>query len=167
MITKKMETALNKQMNYEFYVSTVYLSMSSYFATESLDGFANWMRIQAEEERTHAMKLFDFIIDRDGVAKLATVKAPPLTWKTPLAACQDTLKRERENTQQISDLMELSFDAGDHATRSFLQWFIDEQVEEEAQATKLVEDTKRVGNEKAALFMLDRELGTRTLGPVA
>ncbi len=163
MITKKMETALNKQMNYEFYVSAVYLAMSSYFATESLDGFAHWMRMQTEEERTHAMKLFDFIVERNGVATLAVVKAPPTTWKSVLAACQDTLKRERENTKQINDLMELAFEVGDHATRSFLQWFIDEQVEEEAQATKLVEDTKRVGNEKAALFMLDRELGTRTL----
>ena len=165
MITKKIEAALNKQMNYEFYVSAVYLSMSSYFAAQSLDGFANWMRIQAEEERTHAMKLFDFIIERDGEAKLAAVKVPPLTWKTPLAACQDTLKRERENTKQINGLMELAFDEGDQATRSFLQWFVDEQVEEEASATKLVEDTKRVGSNQGALFMLDRELGTRTAGP--
>jgi ferritin len=125
------------------------------------------MRLQAEEERTHAMKLFDFVNERDGEVKLAAVKAPPTTWKSALAACQDTLKRERENTKQINGLMELAFDSGDYATRSFLQWFVDEQVEEEAQATKLVDDTKRIGNDQAALFMLDRELGTRTLGPPA
>ncbi len=163
MITKKIEAALNKQMNYEFHVGAVYLSMSAYFASINLDGFAHWMRLQAQEELTHAMKLFDFLIDRDGDVKLTPVKAPPTTWKSPLAACQDTLKRERLNTGQINDLMELAFEVGDHATRSFLQWFIDEQVEEEASATKLVESAKLIGNDKGALFFLDRELGTRTL----
>jgi ferritin len=167
MITKKIETALNKQMNYEFYVSSHYLSMSAYLASINLDGFAHWMRIQAEEERNHAMKLFDFIIERTGVVKLTAVKAPPTTWKSALTVCQDALKSERINTSQINNLMELAFESGDQATRSFMQWFVDEQVEEESSATKLVEDTKRIGNDQGALFMLDRELGTRTATPAA
>jgi ferritin len=96
---------------------------------------------------------------------VGAVKAPPTTWKSPLAACQDALKRERENTKQINELTELAFDEGDQASRSFLQWFVDEQVEEEASATKLVEDTKRVGSNQGAMFMLDRELGTRQAAP--
>ena len=163
MITKKIESALNKQMNQELYVAYIYLSMSAYFASVSLDGFAHWMRLQSQEEMTHSMKLFDFLIDREGIVALTAVKAPPDTWKTPLAACQDALKSERLNTKQINDLVELSFETNDHATRVFMQWFVDEQVEEESSASKLVEKVKMIKDDKGALFILDQELGKRQL----
>ena len=163
MINKKVETALNKQMNQELHAAYIYLSMSAYFAETNLDGFAHWMRLQSQEEIIHAMKVFDFILDREGKVALTAVKAPPTTWKSPLAACQDALKSERINTKQINDLVELSFATKDHATRVFLQWFVDEQVEEEASASKLVEKVKLVKDDKGALFILDQELAKRQL----
>jgi len=163
MISKKVEAALSAQLNQELYAAYVYLSMSAYFDSINLDGFAHWMRLQAQEELTHSTKVFDFMLEREATVKLIAVKAPPSTWKTPLAACQDALKSERLNTRQINDLVELSFATKDHATRVFLQWFVDEQVEEEASASKLVEKVKMVKDDKGALFILDQELGKRQL----
>jgi ferritin len=163
MISKKIEGALNQQMNFELHAGYAYLSMSAYFDSINLEGFAHWMRLQAQEELGHAMKLFDYVLSREGTVKLTAVKAPPPTWKSPLAACQDGLKAERVNTGQINDIMELAFAAKDHATRVFLQWFVDEQVEEEATASKLVEKVKSVKDSKGAMFILDQELGRRQL----
>ena len=163
MISKKVEAALSAQLNQELYAAYVYLSMSAYFDSINLDGFAHWMRLQAREELTHSTKVFDFMLEREATVKLIAVKAPPSTWKTPLAACQDALKSERLNTKQINDLVELSFVTKDHATRVFLQWFVDEQVEEEASASKLVEKVKMVKDDKGALFILDQDLGKRQL----
>ena len=163
MISKKVEAALSAQLNQELYAAYVYLSMSAYFDSINLDGFAHWMRLQAQEELTHSTKVFDFMLEREATVKLIAVKAPPSTWKTPLAACQDALKSERLNTKQINDLVELSFVTKDHATRVFLQWFVDEQVEEEASASKLVEKVKMVKDDKGALFILDQDLGKRQL----
>ena len=163
MILKKIETALNKQMNQELHAAYIYLSMSAYFESLNLDGFSHWMRLQAQEELTHSMKLFDYIISRDGNVELTAVKAPPKSWSSPLAAVQDALKSERLNTKQINDIVETAFSAKDHATRVFLQWFVNEQVEEEASATKLVEKVKQVKDDSGATFILDQELSTRTL----
>ena len=163
MITKKVEAALNKQMNQELQASYLYLSMSAYFDSINLDGFSHWMRLQAQEELAHAMKVFGFIMDREGRVKLTAVKSPPETWKSPLAAAQEALKSERMNTKQINDLVELSFETKDHATRVFLQWFVDEQVEEESSASKLAEKVKLVKDDKGALFILDQELGSRQM----
>jgi len=121
------------------------------------------MDFRTQEELQHAMKVFDFIMDREGKVTLAAVKPPTGTWKSPLAAVQDALKSERANTKQINDLVELSFATKDHATRVFLQWFVDEQVEEEASASKLVEKVKLVKDSKGALFILDQELASRQL----
>jgi len=165
MINKKVEASLNKQMNQELHASYLYLSMSAYFNSVNLDGFSHWMRLQAQEEVLHAMKMFDFIMDREGNVALTAIKPPTGAWKSPLAAVQDALKAERVNTKQINDLVELSFATKDHATRVFLQWFVDEQVEEEASASKLVEKVKLVKDSKGALFILDQELASRQLAP--
>ena len=164
MIPKPVEKAMNKQMNLELYSSYVYLSMSAYFDSLNLEGFAHWMRLQSQEELTHSMKLFDFILERDGDVDLTAVKAPTKTWKSPLAACQNALDHEKLNTKQINDLMELSFKHKDHATRIFLQWFVEEQVEEESTALALVEKVKLVGKDSGALYILDQDLGKRQLG---
>ena len=163
MILKKIEAALNKQMNQELHAGYAYLSMSAYFDSLNLDGFAHWMRLQAQEELEHSMKLFDYIISREGTVELLAVKAPPKTWSSPLAAVQDGLKAERLNTKQINDVFEAAATAKDHATRVFLQWFVNEQVEEEATASKLVDKVKQIKDDNAAMFILDRELGARTL----
>jgi ferritin len=163
MLNKKVEKAMNKQMNMEMYSGYIYLSMSAYFTSISLDGFAHWMRLQAQEELDHSMRLYDHVLNREGAIELAPVKAPPPTWKSPLDACQAALKHERVNTKQINDLVELAFDTNDHATRVFLQWFVTEQVEEEATASKLVEKVRMAKESKGALFILDQELGQRQL----
>lgn len=162
MITK-IETALNRQLNNEYYSGYLYLAMAAWFDVMNLEGFSHWMRLQAQEELVHAMRIYDHILEREGTVKLAAVKAPPATWKSPLAACQDALKAEQTNTKQINDVVELATSSHDHATRVFLQWFVIEQVEEEASATRLVEKVKLVGSDKGALFILDAELGKRQL----
>ena len=165
MLTKKIETALNKQINLEFYSSYLYLSMSAYFNGLNLEGFAHWMKLQAQEELMHAIKIYDFVLERDGNAVLDTIKAPPATWKTPVAACEAALKHERMNSKQFIMLMELALEGKDHASANFLQWFVDEQVEEEASASTLVEKTKLVADSGGGTYMLDRELASRQLGP--
>ena len=165
MLSKKIETALNKQMNLEMYSSYIYLAIAAYFDEKNLEGFAHWMKLQAQEELMHSIKIFDHILERDGKVKLMDVKAPPATWKSPLAACEAALKHEKLNTKQINSLMDLSYAEKDHASKTFLQWFVDEQVEEEASATALVERLKMVGNSGGGLFMLDRQLASRQLGP--
>ena len=163
MISKKVEKAMNKQMNLELYSSYVYLAMAAYFDSLNLDGFSHWMRLQAQEEMAHSLKLFDYILEREGTITLTAVKAPPATWKSPLAGCKDALAHEKENTKQINELMNLAFSEKDHATRIFLQWFVEEQVEEEATASKLVEKVKQVEKSTGVMFILDQELAKRQL----
>ena len=158
MLSKKIETAMNKQMNLEFYSGYIYLAIAAYFADMNLDGFSHWMRLQGEEEQAHAMKLYDYMLEREGNVQLLAIKAPTATWRSPLAACQAALKHEQMNTKQINALMDLSFKEVDHATRIFLQWFVEEQVEEEATAMALVEKMKMVKDSASAMFILDQEL---------
>jgi ferritin len=165
MISKTIEKAINDQTNLELYSAYIYLSMSAYFTAANLDGFAHWMKLQAQEELGHSLRLFDFVQDREGSVDLGTVKAPPTTWDSPLAACQQALEHERLNTKQINELMKLAFAEEDHATRIFLQWFVNEQVEEEASASKLADRVKMVQDNAGALFILDQELSKRQLGP--
>ncbi len=165
MLSKKIETALNKQMNLEMYSSYIYLSMAAYFDGLNLEGFAHWMKLQAQEELMHSIKIFDHILERDGSVKLDAIKAPIAEWKSPVAACQAALKHEQLNTKQINALMDLSYVEKDHASKTFLQWFVDEQVEEEASASALVEKAKMVKDSGGGLFMLDKALGARQLTP--
>jgi len=167
MLSEKLQNALNDQINAELYSSYLYLSMSAYFQSINLGGFANWMRIQAQEELVHVMKFYDFINERGSRVALETVEGPPTEWKSPLAAFEHAYGHEQMVTGRINDLVNMAIDERDHATNGFLQWFVTEQVEEEATASGVVEKLKLVGDGGGGLFMLDRELGQRVFTPPA
>jgi ferritin len=165
MISKKMEAAINQQINQEIFSAHMYLQMSAYFASRNLNGFAHWFRIQYQEELVHAGKLFDHVLMRDGEVALTAVAAPTQTWKSTLAACEAAYNAEVKNTKQINALMDAATKENDHATRVILQWFVEEQVEEESSAMNLVEQVKLSGDQPGAILILDRELGARTPEP--
>jgi len=167
MISKKMEKALNAQINAELYSAYLYLSMESYFQSLNLNGFANWMRVQTQEEVSHAMKIYDFINERGGRALLKGIEGPPTEWKSPLAVFEASYAHEQKVTGLINDLVDLAIKEKDHATNSFLQWFVNEQVEEEASADAIVQQLKMMEKAPGGLFMLDRELGQRVFTPPA
>lgn len=162
MLSKKMETALNQQINQELFSAYQYMGIAAYFAEKNLDGFGHWMRMQAQEEVSHSTRLFDYVVERNGNIDLKPIKAPAKTWKDPLAALQAAYKAEVTNTKQINNIMDLAIKENDHATRVILQWFVEEQVEEEASALELVEKVKMTQKSPSAMFILDRELGGRT-----
>jgi len=161
MLKPTMEEALNKQVNAEFYSAYLYLSMSAWFESKNLPGMAHWMRLQFEEEQIHTMKFYDFINERSGTVKLMAVEAPQTEWKSVLDAFESTLAHEQKVTALINDLLTLAYEEKDHATASFLQWFVDEQVEEESNASQIVDQVKMVGADGAALFLLDSQLSQR------
>lgn len=161
MISKKMQKALNKQINAELYSSYLYYSMSAYFEALNLLGFANWMRIQAMEELTHVQKFYSYVHDRDGRVELSAIDAPPFEWESVLATFKAAYEHEQKVTKMINELVDLAIEEKDHATNNFLQWFVKEQVEEEASAKNIVDRIELVEENKNALFMLDRELGAR------
>lgn len=165
MIGKKMEDALNGQINAEFYSAYLYLSMSAYFETINLSGFSNWMQVQFEEEQFHAMKMFGYLNDRGGKVVLQAIDTPPCKWDSPLAVLEETLAHEVKVTGLVNDLMILAREERDIATENFIRWFIDEQVEEEDNANKLVGQLKMIKDSPQALFMIDRELGQRVYTP--
>jgi ferritin len=167
MIGKKMEKALNQQVNAEMYSSYLYLSMESYFNSQNLKGFANWMRVQAQEEMVHAMKIYDFIYDRGGKVTLKAIDGPPTSWDSPLAVFEAVLKHEQKVTGLIHELVDLAIQQKDHATNIFLQWFVTEQVEEEASAEQAVQQLKMMEKAPAGIFMLNREFGQRVFTPPA
>jgi ferritin len=152
-------SALNEQINMEMYAFTTYLSMAAYFEAESLTGFSAWMRHHAEEEMVHAMKLYDFVHRRRGRVTLQALAAPPITWASPLAVFEDALHHEQNVTASINALLDLAAKEHDHATASFLKWFVDEQVEEEEVVDNALQKLRRVNDFAPALYMLDRELG--------
>ncbi|MGQ9818901.1 MAG: ferritin [Candidatus Kapaibacteriales bacterium] len=155
--------SLNAQLTREMYSSNLYLAMAGYFQSINLRGFAHWMRLQAQEEMTHAMKFFDYILDRGGKVKIDSISAPPFAWDNPLDAMNSALNHEQMVTKYINDLADLSIKEGDHATHIFLQWFVTEQVEEEANVNEIVEKLKLIGDWRGGLLMIDSELGKRTL----
>ncbi len=159
MLTEKMQQALNDQVNAELQAYYTYLSVSAYFEDQNLRGFAGWMRTHSDEEMVHAMKILDFIHSRRGRVKLQLIPQPKTEWGSALEAFQDALKHEQHVTDLINKLVELSTQEGDYATHSFLQWFVDEQVEEEQLVDDVIQDLKRVGDFGPGLFLLDRELG--------
>jgi ferritin len=164
MLSENMQAALNKQLNAELYSGYLYLSMNAYFKALNLDGFANWMYYQAQEELTHGMKFYDFINQRGGQVSLAQIEAPPTSWESPLAVFEATLAHEQKVTGLINDLMEVALSERDHATQIFLQWFVSEQVEEEESVGGVLEQLKLMGPAKGGLFMIDRELAKRGVG---
>jgi len=162
MLSKAMEKALNEQLNAELYSAYLYLSMAAWFESQNLPGFATWMRIQNREETGHAMKFFGFVTERRGRVTLQAIEAPAKDWKSPLAAFEAALEHEQYITGRIGELVNLAIKEKDHATNAFLQWFVNEQVEEEASVDKIVQKLKMAEKAPGALLMLDHELGKRT-----
>jgi len=161
MLSKKMQAALNAQINAELYSSYLYLAMAAYFESQNLLGFANWMHKQSDEENTHGMKFYNYINSRRGRVTLTALEGPTTEWASPLAVFEDSLKHEQKVTGLINQLMDLAISESDHATISFLKWFVDEQVEEEANVDAVIQDLKRIGDAPQGLFILDRELAGR------
>ena len=162
MINKKVETTLNEQVNAEIYSSYLYLSMSAYFSSINLAGFAQWMKAQALEEMVHAMKIYDYINERGGRVLLSAIAAPPTAWESPVVVFTATLEHEQKVTGLINNLVDVAIVEKDHATNIFLQWFVSEQVEEEASVDEVLQKLKMVGDQGHGLFMMDRELSART-----
>ena len=161
MIGKKMQDALNEQINAELYSAYLYQSMAADFLAKNLKGFAHWMEVQAKEEQGHAKKMFDFLVDRSGRVALKAIAAPPVEWKSPLAVFEDSYAHEQKVTGLIGKLVELARAEGDHAAEVFLAWFVTEQVEEEANALEIVEKLKLIKDSPQGLFMLDSVLAQR------
>lgn len=165
MISKKMQDAINEQINREMFSEYLYISMQAWFANQNLDGMATWMDAQGKEERFHAMKFYNYLIERGGKVILKAIDKPTTEFGSPLKAFTEALKHEQFISKSINDLMELAIKEKDHATKSFLQWFVDEQVEEEASVDKVVQKLKMVGDNGYGIFMIDNELGTRVYTP--
>ncbi len=161
MMSKKVEAALNKQMNAEFYSEYLYLSMAAWFESANLFGFANWMKVQAVEEHGHGVEFFDHLTDRLARALISGMEAPPTEWKSALAAFEATLEHEKKVTGLIHKIVDLAAGEKDHATTSFLQRFVEEQVDEECNADAIVQQLKMAGDSKGALLYIDHELGKR------
>ncbi len=161
MLKPKIQDALNSQLNAELSSSYLYLSMAAHFEAKNLRGMARWMHAQAREEWKHAMKIFDFIVDRSGRVSLTAVDTPKADWASVLEVFQDSYKHECKITGLIYGLVKLAEAESDFATHAFLQWFVTEQVEEEAQVEIIVEKLKMVGETPIGLVILDGELGKR------
>jgi ferritin len=165
MIKEQMEKAINDQMNAELYSSYLYFSMAAYFDSVNLKGFSSWMRVQAMEEQAHTKKFYDYLTSRGGRVVLSEIAAPPSAWTTPLAAFEHALEHEQMVTGRINDLVDLSIELKDHATNSFLKWYVDEQVEEEESADEVIQSLKLNENNPGGLFIIDKELAARTFVP--
>lgn len=161
MLSQAMQTAINEQINKELYSAYLYLSMAAYCEDANLPGTAHWMRVQANEEMEHAMKFFGYVNERGGRVVLKAIDQPQVEFRGLLDVFERTLEHEQYVTSLIHDLYTLALEEKDYASQSFLQWFIDEQVEEEANATGIVETLKMIGDKGHALVMLDRQLGSR------
>ncbi|HOB54244.1 MAG TPA: ferritin [Acidobacteriota bacterium] len=161
MIKDKMLKAINEQINEEYASAYIYLSMSAFFESVNLQGFAQWMRVQVREETAHGDKFFKHIVERGGRVALKAIPEPAFEWKSPLDVFQATQKHEQQITACIHKLMDLAHAEKDYAAIGLLQWFVDEQVEEEAHAEEIVQKLTMMGDAKHAIYMLDRELGAR------
>ncbi len=161
MVSLATQDAINEQIKDELYSAYLYLSMAAYFESTSLPGLARWMRIQSQEEVTHAMKLFDFVNERGGRVELRAIEQPPVEFESPRAVFEATYEHEQKVTGLIHGLYELALQENDYATQVMLHWFIDEQVEEEDSVSQILDMLERIGDKDQGLIMLDRELGQR------
>jgi ferritin len=161
MLSDKMLEALNEQINRELYSEYLYLSMAAWFEDQGLPGFAAWMRAQTQEEHFHAMKLFDYVNEVNGKVSLKTIEGPPVDFESPLAIFEASLEHEKYITASINERMKLAMDESDFATANFLQWYVAEQVEEEANVGAVVDKLRLSGGQGNAILMLDQQLGTR------
>ena len=161
MLNKRIEEELNKQINAEIWSAYLYLSMSAYFENKNLSGFANWMRVQYQEELTHALKILDYVNERGGRVILQPVEEVKTEWRDTVEVFEDTLKHEQHVTGLINNLVNVAIEEKDHATNNMLQWFVSEQVEEEAAANEILQQLKMLQGKEEGVFMLDRELKQR------
>lgn len=161
MLSNAMLGALNDQFKHEFYSSYLYLSMAAHFEAANWPGFAHWMKLQSHEEMEHAMKFYEYIFDQGGKVTLQALEQPPAAFGTPLQAFQAALEHERFITSRIHQLYAQAVQENDYASQVLLQWYVKEQVEEEKNATQIVDTLKLVGDAPAALFMLNAQLGGR------
>ena len=161
MVSKKVQKVLNDQINEEMGSAYLYFSMSNWFHTQNLHGFAGWLQHQAKEEMEHGLKIYGYLHNQNSSAELKTLNAPQKTWKSPLAAFQDTYKHEQHITGLINNIADVAIAEKDHATNVFINWFVGEQVEEEAAALAVLEKLKMVGDHPGGVYFLDREMGAR------
>ena len=164
MIDARIEEALAKQINQEFSAAYTYLSMAAYFDAQSLDGFANWMQVQHDEEVSHGMRLFRYLLDRGGQISLEGIPKPPSDYDGVVEVFERALEQELENSKSINTLYELATTCNDYATKSHLQWFLDEQVEEEKSIEDIIAVLRRAQGDVSALLFLNDKLGARQLG---
>ncbi len=164
VIKEKIESAINEQINAELYSAYLYLAMSTYYSSKNLSGFANWMKLQAQEEVNHAIKLYDYLLERGGRPVLKAIDEPPKEWESPLDAFEEAYEHEKKVTDMVNNLLRLATEENDYATMSMLQWFVDEQVEEEASTSEVVERLRLASGFGGGLFMIDRELAQRKAG---
>lgn len=167
MLKKKIEKMLVDQINFEIYSAYIYLAMAAYCDSKDYPGFANWLKVQWEEEIFHAMKMYNYVIERGGTVILDKIDAPPKTWKSLIAVFEHALEHEQIVTSRINKMMTAAIKEDDHATRSFLNWYVDEQVEEEANVDGIIKRLKMLKGSGHGLFMFDKELSTRTFTPPA
>jgi ferritin len=161
MIDAKLEKAINEQINAELYSEYIYLAMKTYFKENNLQGFANWFEVQVQEEHAHAMGLYDYIIERGGHVELMPIEAPTLESDTIIGLFEQTLKHEMYVTKRINDLADVAESVSDKAAISFIDWYVKEQVEEEANVNNILKTLKFIGDDKHALLMFDKDLMTR------
>ncbi len=162
MINETLEKAFNDQINAEFYSEYLYLSMYAYFDRMNLQGFKNWMDVQRQEERAHAMGLFQYLQDRGGKVTLDKIEQPKTNWESPLDVFEDVLKHEQLVTSKINALADVADSVKDRAAVSFLDWYIKEQVEEESNVSNVLKTLRLICNDKQCIYMLDKELAART-----
>jgi len=167
MISKKLQNAINKQINKELYSEYLYLSMAAYLESIGLEGFAIFFKVQVQEERFHTMKFFDYVNERGGRVILEAIDRPQVEFKSPVEIFEIAYKHEQYVSKLINELIEVAIKENDHAARSFLNWYIDEQVEEEASMDKILNQLKMIGGKGQGMLMLDKELATRTFTPPA
>ena len=167
MLSGKLQTELNKQMNNEFFAEYEYLSMAAYFHAMNLDGIANYFHVQAQEEHFHAMKIFHFVLDKGGKVELQQIAQPDVTFKSPIEVFEKALGHEKKVTKSINDLMDDAIKENDHAVNSFLKWYVDEQVEEEALAGKALGKMELIGGKGEGLLIVDQEYASRSFTPPA
>lgn len=165
--TEKLQQALNQQVNHELHSAYIYLAMAAHLDGLGLEGCEHWMRMQAHEELLHAMKLHDYLRDRDGHSPFKDVAAPPSEWESPLGVFEAALKHEKLMSDRFDNLTDLAQQERDHATVSLLRWYVDEQVEEEATLNTIISQLKLVGKDTSGLFVIDRELAGRPVPTVA
>lgn len=165
MISQKMEQAFMSQINKELYSAYLYLSMKAYFASQNLKGFTNWMDIQVQEERAHGMGMFDYVIERGGKVVLDKIDKPETEWKSPYEVFEQVLSHEQYVTSQINLLYDVAVEEKDRAAQLFLNWYVKEQVEEEASAEDILTRLEMIGDNKQALYDIDKELAARVFNP--